>query len=99
MAVLYISEYPGVPFFNGTPLSMVSEPATTDQTVAISGSSAQSSTFKNSTNIVRLNTDTICSVLFGTNPTALTTSKRLAANQTEYFGVLPGQKVAVITNT
>lgn len=98
MAVLYITEYSTLPFSGGHPLNMVQEPGYTDQTVAI-GSSTQSSAFGGNTRIVRLHTDAICSVLFGTNPTALTTSKRLAANQTEYFSVVPGQKVAVVSNT
>lgn len=98
MAVLYISEYPALPFSGAHQLNMVQEPGNGDQTVAIT-TSTQSSAFKNNTYIVRLHADAICSVLFGSNPTALTTSKRLAANQTEYFAVVPGQKVAVVTNS
>jgi len=96
MAVLYISEYPqnavDVP-------TLVSEPATVTQTVAIAAGSAQSAAFRTDTRMVRLHTDAICSILFGTNPTASATTPRLAANQTEYFKVTPGFKVAVITNT
>ena len=36
---------------------------------------------------------------FGADPTATADSKRMAAGQTEYFTVAPGDKVAVITNT
>jgi hypothetical protein len=73
----------------------------TDQTVAIGGSSAQSTALKNNTQLVRLHTDAICSVLFGANPTATANNQRLAANQTEYKCVPPNSsyKIAVISNT
>jgi hypothetical protein len=51
--------------------------------------------------MVRIHTDAICSISFGTAPTATATNRRLAANQTEYFGVPLGgsYKVAVISNS
>ena len=99
MATLYISEYNDINVRQGVLTPVVVEPALADQTKAIAGTSAQSNAFGANTRIVRLHTDAVCSVLFGANPTALTTSKRLAADQTEYFRVNPGDKVAVIANT
>jgi hypothetical protein len=99
MAAIYISEYTDLAFLNAQPTAMGREPANAEQTVAIGGSTTQSSAFSNNTNYVRINTDAICSLKFGTNPTAVNTAKRLAANQTEYFAVTPGHKVAVITNS
>jgi len=96
MATLYISEYPGYELNN---LPVAIEPPLVEQTVAISGGSAQSAAFNTSTRLVRIHTDSICSILFGSNPTATATNKRLAANATEYFVVSPGYKVAVISNT
>lgn len=98
MAVLYISEYPS---FSAVSVSQIGNEPSTDQTVAIAAGSAQSTAFKNNTTIVRLHTDAICSVAFGTNPTAAATNKRLPANAIEYFQIPLGQayKVAVITNT
>jgi hypothetical protein len=58
-----------------------------------------SAAFNAATKIVRLHTDAICSVAFGAAPVAAATNARLAAGATEYFGVSPGSKVAVITNT
>ncbi|MBP9714802.1 MAG: hypothetical protein KBD60_14140, partial [Sterolibacterium sp.] len=76
------------------------EPSITEQTpVVIGGGSLQSAAFNGATRVVRLHTDAICSVAFGANPTATANTKRMAANSTEYFGVEPGHKVAVITNT
>jgi len=107
MATLYIREYVGIgAASNATGIGQAllevqagAEPAVTDQTVAISGSSAQSAAFNAKTYLVRIHTDSICSILFGANPTAAATNARLAANQTEYFIVQPGQKVAVISNS
>lgn len=98
MAVLFISEFPA---FSSDALSQMGCEPSSDQTVAIGGSSTASTAFKNNTQIVRLNTDVICSVSFGTSPTATATTKRLSANSTEYFQVPLGAayKVAVITNT
>ena len=96
MAVLYITEYsaisiPDAPIAPGEAIA--------SQTVAIGGSSTQSSAFNAQTRYVRLHTDAICSILFGSNPTATATTARMAADATEYFSVNPSTKVAVITNT
>lgn len=102
MATLYISEYAELPVGPaGRVGQMPSEPPLVDQTVAIAAGSAQSAAFNAKTRFVRLHTDAICSVLFGSSPTAAATNGRMAANQTEYRDVsrLPGGKVAVITNT
>ena len=99
MATLYVSEYAQVPYGAGQPIMTGVEPATAEQTVSISGTSAASSAFSPRTTFVRVHTDAICSILFGSSPTAVTTAKRMAANQTEFFGVIPGHKVAVISNT
>jgi len=77
------------------------EPPLAEQTIAIAAGSAQSAAFNAATRMVRLHTDVVCSVSFGTNPTASVANQRLAANQTEYKGIPVGQsfKVAVITNS
>jgi hypothetical protein len=46
-----------------------------------------------------VHTDAICSISFGSNPTATATKARMAAGQTEYYAVNASDKVAVITNT
>lgn len=90
MAVLYITEYLG-------PTAV--DPPLAEQTVAIGGTSAQSSAFNANTRYIRIHTDAICSVLVGSNPTATATKKRMAAGQTEYVAVAGAHKIAVITNT
>lgn len=99
MAYLFITEYDRLGTDTRTDVEVGREPALATQRVAISGSSAQSAAFNANTKFVRIHTDQICSILFGANPTATTSTTRLAADSTEYFGVTGGHKVAVINNT
>jgi len=99
MAKIYITEHEYPRYFLGSPLPVVSMPPIVSQTVTIGGASAQSAAFNAATKLVCIHSDAICSIEFGSNPTATTSSKRVAANSSEYFEVNPGDKVAVITNT
>lgn len=102
MPFLYITEFnqQGTDTL-GRPTPAASLPSGGTQRVAIGASSAQSAVFADTTNLVRVHTDQICSVATGTNPTATTSSLRMAADQTEYFSVTPGRalRIAVIANT
>lgn len=71
-------------------------PPVTEQVVAIGGASAQSVAFANATTKVRVQAGGVCHVAVGSNPTATTSNMRMAIDQTEYFGVNPGDKIAVI---
>jgi len=104
MAKVYITEYSTPPYgLNASAIAVAGTPGTENSASPItsSGSSQQSTAFAPSTVLVRIHTDGIISYAWGTNPTATTSSARMAANQTEYFGVPPGfsHKIAVITNT
>ena len=101
MTVLYISEFSDEAQTVRGHAPFAQQPAIAEQTVVIGAGSLQSSAFTASTTFVRIETDAICSIAFGTNPTATATKARMAANSVEYFGVPLGQsyKVAVITNT
>lgn len=83
----------------GNSLPVPAMPPVAEQVVAIGVASAQSAAFNAETRMVGIHADAICSVAFGVNPTAVATNRRLAANSTEYFEVIAGHKVAVITNT
>jgi hypothetical protein len=98
MATLYITEYERIPVGAGGSIAMGAEPAQAYQTVAIGGATQPSAAFGPTTQYIRVHCDAICSVAFGTNPTATAVLTRLAANQTEYFHVQPGHKLAVISN-
>lgn len=103
MATLYIKEFSdqGLNVTN-TPMPFPLENgAVTEQTVAIGAGSVQSAAFQNSTQLVLVNTDAICSILVGVNPTAVATKHRLPAGGSYLFAVPKnsGLKIAVITNT
>ena len=51
--------------------------------------------------MVRIHTDSICSIEFGAIPTATTSIARMVVGQTEYHGVMSntGMMVAAITNS
>ena len=106
MAFLYVDEFSALGDMNLTTapyrrlngeVPQIPELAT--QQLSIGVGSVQSAAFNASTVLVRIHADAICCIAWGTNPTAINTSFRVAANQTEYFAVPAGQayKVAVIT--
>lgn len=102
MATLYITEYADIHIGQAGRIGQIPlEPPLAEQTVAIGAGSVASAAFNTATRMVRLHTDAVCSVAFGTNPTATVAKQRLAANQTEYKSIPNGQafKVAVIANT
>jgi|SRR5271166_972738 len=101
MAVLYVAEFALMGQAPNSVPAMGMQPVITEQVVSIGGSSTPSLAFNAKTRFVRLHTDAICSIEFGTAPTATTSMARMAANQTEYFAVPEGgaYKVAVITNS
>lgn len=84
-----------VPQQLGSVIPIPLEPPLAQQEVDFSGGVAASSAFNAKTCIVRIESDTACRVLFGTNPTATTTSGRLAAGQCDYRGVRPGSALKV----
>jgi hypothetical protein len=91
----YISGFTGILGARGTNMQ-VAYGETEEQTVTTSGSSVQSSAFNVATKVIRVHTDTACKIKINSNPTATATSMRLAADQTEYFGVNGGtDKIAV----
>src|SRR5258705_13410127 len=97
MATLYVTEFG--PFVGSKPgPQCAGVPPLAEQTVSIGGGSVSSNAFGAGTVIVRLNTDTSCSIAFGASPTATASTMRMAADQTEDFNVTPGQKAALISN-
>lgn len=104
MASLYVTEYSAIASVNtnfggrDSPGQAPQDPPNAEQLVNIAASSTQSSAFTSTTSLIRVHADAICSIAIGANPTATTSKKRLAANQTEYFGVSSGHKIAVIVN-
>lgn len=99
-ATLYISEFASpVGQVGSVQANVYPQPAITDQTVAITGASVQSAAFNASTHAIQVECDSDCSVSIGTNPTATTTNYLMGDGIPYQFVVVPGQKIAVISNT
>lgn len=99
MPTLFITEFAACGINDRGGLNpAVMAPSQADQTVAIGAGSAQSAALNAATNIVRLTSDVSCNVKFGMNPTATTSTMRLASGGVEYIGVPSGGtlKIAVI---
>lgn len=102
MATLYVTEFSTIgTSINAQAIQVARQAPVAEQTVAIGGSSTQSSAFNVNTNLIRLHTDAICSVSIGTNPTATAAKMRMSADKEEYFHIPVNStyKVAVITNS
>src|SRR4051812_27348047 len=101
MALLYVTELESlaIPTEGGGAQIAHVPPAVEQTPVAIAGGANASAVFGATTRFVRLHCDAICSIAFGSAPVATASNMRMAASQTEYFGVQPGHKVSVITNT
>lgn len=78
-----------------------------EEVVSVTGASLQSSAVPTTGVVgplagVRVHSDADCYVTWGDNPTALddgTEGRAVGAENPEYFGVPPGQKLAVISRT
>lgn len=96
---LFLTEYASLASDIGSSgIAAPLEPAIVDQSVAVSGSSTQSSAFNARTSFVMVHAQEACCVQWGTNPTAVTTKQRMAAGETRFVGIPAGKsfKVAVI---
>lgn len=83
---------------NGARVAVGMEPARAVQQIAESAAStACAADFLDTTRFVRVHTPVAIRIAFGNTPVAAATNQRMAANSTEFFGVGPGQRVAVIT--
>jgi hypothetical protein len=97
MATLYVAEFERP---RNQWVTIANAPPIAEQTIAIGGSSTQATNaFNAKTAMIRVETDSICSIAIGANPTATTTNMRMNAGDCEYFSVMPNHKIAVISNT
>ena len=75
------------------------EPGLVTQQLTPGGASVQSAEFAENARFIRVHTDVAVRFAFGKNPTASASSPRLGPGSTEFFGVRPGHKMAVITTS
>jgi hypothetical protein len=100
MPTLDITEYDGLAYDQLGKLIMTGmEPSVLNQQVDITASSEQSAALGETTRFVRIHADAACRIAVGENPTASSASMRVGAGGTEYLGVRPGLKIAVIATT
>jgi hypothetical protein len=100
MAKVYISEYGG-PGPNKLNVAMEST-MLAERTISLSTVAAVTTVpFDNACNYIRVHTDAICSIAIVPSTASLATinSKRMAADQTEYFGVRGGYYISAISNS
>lgn len=91
MATLYITEFERAGSGdNAGTIPAPLEPSLADQTVTISGASADSSALNASTRLVMVHTDTACHIDIGTAPTATTSKRRLPADTTVFYCIPSG---------
>lgn len=103
MATLWIKEHIKKPQLAGGP-DIWSEPASVEQAVTISGTSAQSAAFAAQTKFITITSDSAFCYLVAANPTAATTNFRVASDQILTIAVEPPPgtapyKIAGITTT
>lgn len=99
MSTLQITEFGGLKStYSSEAMPAAVAPPLANQSVSISGTSAQSAAVSADTKLVRLISDVNCHVAFAADPTATTSMTRLAADSAEYFQVPVGSiyKIAVI---
>lgn len=100
MSTFYIAQFDNMPNAANSAVVMAPHyPPLNEQTLTISGSSAQSTPMVIGARYAQLSTDAVCSFAVGVNPVATTANSRMAANETRFIGVDPGQIIAVISNT
>jgi hypothetical protein len=101
MSVAYVTEFAQLmPSPVGGQGQIAMQPAIASTAVSFTATHGESAAFNAATRLVRIHVDGIASVQFGTAPTAVAgTDFRMAAGQTEYFGVPPGgsYKVSFVT--
>lgn len=100
MATLYVTEcaQTGVAA-NQWVMSPAVQTILADYNIAIGAASTNGPTFQNGTTFVMINADSACSLAFGVSPVAVPTAHRMSPNDTRFYIVQPGWKVAVIENT
>ena len=84
---------------NGHVIPTGREPAIAVQDVSLGAGSTQSSAFNDRTKLIRVNCDAAFRMAIGPDPTASATTARISAGATEFFGVRPGDKIAVIQSS
>lgn len=105
MATAFVREYADIAATYAKHVQAPAEPAVADQTITTSGTTASSNAFNANTRLVAVSTpaaQAVC-IAFSATPgaavTATTSNLRLPASSVFFFGVRPGDKLALIDVT
>lgn len=106
MAKLYVTEFtsPGR-YYGGAQCAFAGGWAeNASSPISYTGTAGFSATFAVNTTLIRVHTDSICSVLVGKatangGGTVTTSNARMVAGQTEYYEVPSGYVISAIVNT
>lgn len=71
----------------------------TSQQVTVTGTSAQSAAFESTTRVIRVFATVDMYIKMGSNPTAAVTDCFVPGGVIQYFGVIPGEKLAAIRSS
>lgn len=94
---IHVHKFSGLNITGGARLPTLQAPALGRDVLTPTASSQQSAAFGDGVNFVRVHTDAACLVAIGADPDAVTEGWRMAANQTEIFGVANTHKLAYAT--
>jgi hypothetical protein len=97
MSTAYVTELTALAT-HVTSAQIAQMPPVAEQKVTFT-TTTQSAAFNAATRLIRVHPTSICSIAIGANPTATTSTMRLAADAVEYFGVNAGDKIAFVDNT
>lgn len=98
MSTLYITELLHLGYDGNTTSVMAPDVRTlvAEQSIGITGASGQSAAFGITTRYIMVNTDVACCLAFGSNPNAVNSQHRMGANETRFYTVPSGYKLAVV---
>lgn len=100
MTTLSITEYANLARSGDGPFVLTGqEPAVAEQEINITGSTQSSAPFNARTRFIMVHAAAVCALAFGDTPSAVAGRHRLGAGETRFYGVSPGQRVAVITRS
>lgn len=96
MSEAYITEYPELQQDTLGRDMLVGKGRGLQNRATFTGTPGLSTTFAADMHIIRLHVNAACHIAFGTAPVATTNDAKLAANQTEFFSIIPGDKISLI---
>ena len=100
MSSICVTEYNRLWVDASSNSALVLEPCLVDQPpLLVTGVHNESNPFGVTTKMIRVQTNADISFAIGTGAIATVNNRRMAAKQTEYFAITPGDVISVISNS